>query len=231
MSKFTTYGTILYDAILSNNTEYLNIMVNTIDKELYESAYDICNNCDLNGLKELIKKGVDLSHPYFNQPDCFILNAVTADADYYTIKKFLKYLITNCMNINCIPIEAFYCMHNTDYGLEENVRNHPAYQYVPTLLDLIDIHVNTGERDSFGDSYLVYLLKKHGAKSGVELQYTYEQGDRLINFESYDGYNYEYMLNSRKKLHEELFANLYHPDRVIKYKKINNDVSTYLNYL
>lgn len=222
-----TYGAALKQAIMDNNIEFLENMVAPIDKELYNKAHDACDECDLDKLKDLVKQGVDLSHPYFCQPECFILNPLHQMNDYQETKTFLDYVITNCIDVNCIAQESFYCMHveQYSYGSNDHVRNHSSFNSVPTLLDAIDLEESF---DSFTIGFVKELLRANGAKTGAELGYTHEQGNRLYEFKFDKGYNYQYMKTKKETLHSDLIANLYHPKRINKYLETNETVDGYL---
>lgn len=225
-----TYGAILKQAIMDNNIEFLENMVAPIDKELYQQAHDACDECDLDKLKDLINQGVDLSHPWFCQPECFILNPLHYEYDYQTIKPFLEYVITNCIDVNAVAQESFHCMHADEYsyGSDEYVLNHPSFNSVPTLLDAVDLEENL---NSFTLGFIKELLQANGAKSGAELGYTHDQGNRLYVFQYKDNnYNYQYMKTKKASLHSDLIANLYHPKRINKYLETNNDIDDYLVY-
>lgn len=226
-----TYGAMLKDAIMDNNVEFLENMVAPIDKELYNEAHDACNECDLDRLKNLVKQGVDLSHPYFCQPECFILNPLHQINDYQETKTFLEYVVTNCIDVNCIAQESFHCMHaeQYSYGSEDHVRNHSSFNSVPTLLDVIELDIESGELNSFAGGFILELLRANGAKTGVELGYTHEQGNRLYQFQYEDNsYNYNYMKTKKEALHSDLIVNLYHPKRINKYLETNETVDGYL---
>lgn len=228
-----TYGAILKQAIMDNNIEFLENMVASFDKELYEEAHEACNNCDLDYLKDLIDQGVDLSHPYFCQPECFILNPLHFGYDYQETKTFLEYVITNCIDVNCIAQESFHCMHadQYSYGSNDYVQNHSSFNSVPTLFDSIELQIISGELDSFVGGFVLQLLRTNGAKSGADLGYTHEQGNRLYAFQYKDNsYNYNYMKTKKEKLHFDLIANLYHPKRINKYLETNDTIDGYLNY-
>ncbi len=230
-----TYGALLKQAIMNNDVDLIENIITPTDlyTDLYDSVYDACNRCDLDALKDLIAQGIDLSHPYFCQPECFIINPFALGLGYTQIKPFLKYIISNCIDVNAIATESYYCMHDPNNGFGDNalVANHPCFNSAPTLLDEIDINVALGS--SFGSlfeaQYLQQLLRKYGAKSGAELGYTREQGDRLINFSFKDrGYNYAHMKARKESLHAELLAEMYSPKRIGKYLEANEDVYEYL---
>lgn len=222
-----TYGATLKQAIMDNNIEFIENMIAPIDKDLYNKAHDACDECDLDKLKDLIKQGVDLSHPYFCQPECFILNPLHQMVDYQETKTFLDYVITNCIDVNCIAQESFYCMHaeQYSYGSNEYVRTHPSFNSVPTLLDVIDLDTHF---DRFTIGFVKELLCANGAKSGAELGYTHEQGNRLYAFKFDKGYDYQYMKTKKEVLHSDLIDNLYHPKRIHKYLETNDTVDEYL---
>lgn len=226
-----TYGAALKQAIMDNNIEFLENMVAPFDQELYNKVYDACDECDINALQDLIKKGVDLSHPYFCQPECFILNPLHNGVDYQTTKTFIEYLITNCIDVNCVAQESFYCMHADEYtyGSHDYVRNHSSFNSVPTILDSIDLQIDSGDVDCFAGGFVSTLLRENGAQSGAELGYTHEQGRRLYEYRFENkAYNYTYMKTKKESLHEDLFANLFHPKRINKYLESNETIDDYL---
>jgi hypothetical protein len=223
VQQHSSYGSILKQAIMDDNVEFIDNMVAPIDIELYNQAYDICNNCDLNALKQLINQGVDLSHPYFCQPECFILNPLTSTQhNFITITTFVNYLIKNCIDVNAIGLEAYHCMYST----QNRFTFHNQDIIVPTLLDIVE---DDESINHFAKGCIIELLRSNGAKSGVELGYTREHGDRLNEFDfNTMKYNYEYMKTKKAELHFELFANLFSPNRIEEYLKTNDEIRNYL---
>lgn len=179
-----TYGAALKQAIMDNNDKFLENTVMSFNDKLYDAVYDACSNCDINALKDLIKIGADLSHPYFCQPECFILNPIVSGLNHEKVKTFLEYIIINCIDVNAVAREAFYCMHSNkySYGNVNYVKNHTSFKSVPTLLDIIEIEIEFGKLDTYYCKFILELLKSNGAKSGTELGYTHIQGKRLLEY-------------------------------------------------
>lgn len=211
-----TYGSAFKQAIMDNDVWFLENMVVPFNENLYNPIHNACDNCDINALKELIRQGADMTHPYFCQPDCFILNPINIGPDYQTIKTFLEYIITSCIDVNAVAREVFYCMHASEYTYRTKsyVRNHPSFKSVPTLLDVVEIEIASGELDPSYGKFLLKLLRDNGAKSGVELGYTYKQGKRLCEYFKYKGnrniigYNYDYMKKSKEAIHLDLITTI-----------------------
>lgn len=228
-----TYGAMLKEAIMDNNVEIIENLIAPINHTNecdYGAAYGICNLGTVEGLKRLMNAGVDLSHPWFDQPECFIKNQLLDRNGYKQTKEYLEYLISNCIDVNAICIETYYCMHNdSPYSNLTVVREHSSFNSVPTLIDSIELDMLYGDDVApFISEYVIELLRANGGKSGAELGYTHEQAERLLKYKFNKNINYSYLKEKKALLHSDLIAYLYHPDRINKYLETNDDVENYL---
>jgi hypothetical protein len=213
-----TYGAYLKDQIMMGNDLFINNMIARVERDSYDGVWDACQTCDLDSLKRASKL-VDLSHPFLDQPEAFLNNATMCHGVGYKARKaFLKYLISK-MDINAVGTEAYYCAHISGPMCSE-YKNHPSFNSLPTLLDQVDM-------EAYGEyaEYLQHYLCKLGAKTGPELGYTHEQGERLMNVDYNKGYNYQWMRQTRGELNREVIDAVYHPDRVA-YLIRNHDIDS-----
>lgn len=219
--KHIKYSEYIKEKIMNNDEEIQYFKIANIDKNLYNTVFKYIYNCDKNGILNLIKKGVDLSHIYYIQPECFILNAWANSV--YTIdekKEFINFII-KYIDINAVPLEKY---KTNSFNI-----NIP----VPTLLDsviesghyylsLTDIELNI----------IIEILRENGAKLGSEIEYDHNKINKLSNFILDDknfGYDYNTIKTYKYELHFELIAYLFHPTKIQKYLENNDNIEDYLS--
>lgn len=203
------YGSLLKEAIMNNDGDLIENLFVPIDHDLVEQAHDACIAGDIGYLKALIAKGLDLSHPLINQPECLILNLFAGDnTDYQSVTEIFTFLVNECIDLDAISLEY-------EVG-------------ALTILDIIsNAHEESGLINEFTSGYLSTILRQKGAKRINELGLTVEQVSNLFSFDIYRGYNYELMKDTKSLIHQELIGKFWHPSRLSKMLENKVDIEMY----
>lgn len=185
-----TYGTLLKQAIMEGDNELIDILHYPIDRDLYSQAETFGARGDINSMKKLIMEGVDYSHPYFDQPECIVINSLfDGMGGFDEVTEYLNFIF-DIIDINCIGYEHFACTGT------------PA-----TLIDMIDFALV--EISQFAGTWAIKQLIKKGAKTAKALGITEDQILRLGDFDYARGYNYEKIKERKAALHDELLDSIH----------------------
>lgn len=207
-------GSYLKEIIMYNEKE---INIPMYNKDLYSQAHIAADFGNLNVIKKLIQDGLDLSHPYIDQPECLLVNVLYLNNNWKHIKIYLDYIIDHCIDVNAICTEFHYCLHkyNNIYIKYKKIES-SSYNYAITLLDYMEImKFEYGTKIKY-IRYIIKMLKKNGAKSGKELGYTKTHANRLLKYK-YINYDYKLIKESNKELHLQLDAYMFKPKYIEKY--------------